>query len=385
MKSSPGNPPRLLLAMHSFGQSYMHVPTLLKRTGFPVDAVFTPKHPLRGVAGLSQAFVSGSAEEWADDVEKRLLTGEYALLLNVDEPGLQALYRHEWHPEAAKFLPLSRDSEIAATVGSKIAFHEWCLKNGLPVPESHICASLDEAAAARRELPGDWLLKGDSGSGGQCVLRFSPDRKSIIAPDPGCGAWFVQRDEGRNVGSGIFLADHGRLLAWMGIKKVVCLNKGLGPTVFGRGDASADLGELCGRVAAASGVTGLTGFDFVRNPAQGPLLIDSHLGRMSPMQHFDRLCGVDFASAIRAWLHGESRRESAPLQGDQSFVKFPEVLQLVVQGGIGNLLKEVDFRASMPMSPPGDALTGFRSALSTVISQARVNIGRWRRLIFPAF
>ena len=385
MKSSPGQPVRLLLAMHSFGQSYMHVPELLKRTGLPVDAVLTPNHPLRGVAGLSKTFVAGSAAGWAAAVEKHLLTGDYALLLNVDEPGLHALYRHAWQPEAEKFLPLAKDSGAAATVGSKIAFHQWCLKNGLPVPETHVCANLEEAVAVRRQLAGDWLLKGDSGSGGQSVMRFSPDGDSTVAPDPECASWLVQRDEGRDVGSGIFLADHGRLLAWMGIRKIVCLDQGFGPTVFGRGDAAADVGELCARVASASGVTGLTGFDFVRGAARRPLLIDSHLGRMSPMQHFDRLYGVDFAASLRAWILGESRSEPAPLDGGPSFIKFPEVLQLAVQGGLGRLLKEEGWpAASMPMSPPGDPFTGCRSACSTVISQARVNIGRWRRQIFPS-
>ena len=90
------------------------------------------------------------------------------------------------------------------------------------------------------------------------------------------------------------------------------------------------------------------------------------------------------ASSLRAWLHGENHREAVPSHGDSSFIKFPEVLQLLVQGGLGNLLRELDFRATMPMSPPGDPFTGCRSAFSTVISQARVNIGRWRRLIFPA-
>ena len=369
--------------MHSFGQSYMHVPELLGRTGIPLDAVFTPRHPLRRVRGLSKTFVA-DGPEWAGAVEERLLTGDYDLLLNVDEPGLHALYRHSWHPEAAKFLPLAEGSEVAVTVGSKKAFHEWCLENRLPVPETHISATLDEAVAIQRKLTGKWLLKGDTGSGGQCVIRCTRGWNSKLAPCLQSESWLVQRDEGRDVGSGIFLADHGRVLAWMGIKKIVCLNKGFGPTVFGRGDASPDVGELCRRLAAASGVTGMTGFDFVRSATHGPLLIDSHLGRMSPMQHFDRLYGVDVASELRAWLLEGSSHAAAPPREGPSFIKFPELLQLLVQGGLGSLLKEVDFRASMPMSPAGDPFTGCRSACATVFSQARVNIGRWRRMIFPA-
>ena len=130
-------------------------------------------------------------------------------------------------------------------------------------------------------------------------------------------------------------------------------------------------------------MTGLTGFDFVRNADRGPLIIDSHLGRMSPMQHFDRLYGVDFGAALRELLIGGNSCETASPQEGPPFIKFAEALQLVMQGGLGSLLKEVDYRASMPISPPGDPYTGCRSACSTVISQARVNIGRWRQLILP--
>lgn len=356
----------------------MHVPALLGRTGLPVDAVITPRHPLLRVRGISRRYVAESPE-WASVVEKCLLTGEYALLLNVDEPGLLNLYGHSWHPDAVKFLPFAPDSDVASSIRSKNAFYEWCLRNGLAVPETHVCSSFLKACELQSRLPGTWLLKGDSGSGGQNVMR----NPSEVQPDDGTGwksgTWLVQRDEGNNVGSGIFLADQGRLLAWIGIKKNVCLNRGYGPTVFGSGDDSPDMEELCRRVAAASGVTGLTGFDFVRNAANVPLLIDSHLGRMSPMQHFDRLYGVDFPAALRAHLDGRDCRAMGPVPGP-AFIKFPEVLQLAMQGDLGKLLKAADFSVKMPLCPPGDPLIALSSALNVLISQARVNIGRRRRI-----
>jgi len=355
----------------------MHVPSLLGRTGFSVDAVLTPRHPLRHVRGFKETF-SAAPSEWASAVERRLLTGKYALLLNVDEPGLIALSRHSWHPEAARFLPFLPGSEIAATVGSKKAFYEWCLKNGLAVPETHYRHSFEEAVLLAQKLPGAWLVKGDTGSGGQTVVPVSPSLDPKAVPLQKSRVWLVQKDEGRSVGSGIFLADHGRLVAWIGIKKIVCLKQGFGPTVLGGGDMSEDVGGLCERVAMASGITGLTGFDFVRNPGRGPLLIDSHLGRMSPMQHFDRLYGVDFGTGLRTCLEGRETKCAEPVQGPL-FVKFPEVLQLAMQGGLGHLLKNLDAAAKMPLSPPREPLIGFRSACGTVFSQARVNLGSWRR------
>lgn len=384
MIPSPLHPPhsqhRLLLALHSFGQSFMHAPALLGGTGFPVDAVITPRHPLRRALGFSKTFVANDSE-WAATVERQLLTGEYSFFLNVDEPGLKALYRHSWSPDAVKYLPFDPESDAANTVCSKIGFHNWCLRNELPVPETHICASFHEAMAMHRQLKGDWFLKGDTGSGGLTVLRVAPGSPPPDIPGGERVSWLLQRDEGKEVGGVVFLADRGRLLSWFGIKQIVCLNKGLGPTVLGRGDTDRKIGELCRRIASASGVTGLTGIDFVRSRDRGLLLIDSHLGRMSPMQHFDQLYQVDFAASLRHHLQGIPSEVATPAMGP-AFIKFPEVLQLAMQGSLGKLLKETSFPVKMPLSPPGDPLIGIRSALAVTTSQARVTLGRWRRLVF---
>lgn len=369
-------PRRILLAFHTFGHSYMHVPALLGRTGLPVDAVMTRRHPLRGIRGISRNCVV-EPSEWAAVVEERLLSGDYVRFFNVDEPGLRQLYRHSWLPEVAKFLPFPPGGEVASIIRSKKAFHEWCRRRGLPCPETHFCSSFQEACELRSRLCGSWLIKADAGSGGQNVMRHPSevDPEDVLES----GIWLVQRDEGVRVGSGIFLADHGRVLAWIGIKKIVCLNRGYGPTVLGCGDDSPDVGDLCERVAEASGVSGLTGFDFVRNDRNEPLLIDSHLGRMSPMQHFDRDYGVDFSSALLASLKGEKSPVQKPAPGP-GFVKFPEAVQLVMQGSLVRLVKAVDLPMSMPLFPPQDPLTGLRSVWNILFSQARVNIGRFRRV-----
>jgi len=353
----------------------MHVTALFRRTGLPVDAVITSRHPLRGVRGFSRSYVVDPSE-WAATVEARLLSGEYARFFNVDEPGLQQLYLRSWHPEAAKFLPFPPSGEAASNIRSKMAFHEWCRLHGLPFPETHYCSSFQEACELRSRLPGSWLIKADSGSGGQNVMRHPSevDPEDVLES----GIWLVQRDEGDRVGSGIFLAEQGRVLAWIGIKKFVCLNRGYGPTVLGGGDDSPDVGDLCRRVAEASGVTGLTGFDFVKNAGNEPLLIDSHLGRMSPMQHFDRVYGVDFSSALLASLEGKIPPVQTPASGP-GFVKFPEAVQLVMQGGLVRLVKAVNHPMSMPLFPPHDPLTGLRSVWNILFSQARVNFGRFRR------
>lgn len=101
------------------------------------------------------------------------------------------------------------------------------------------------------------------------------------------------------------------------------------------------------------------------------------------MQHFDRLYHVDFAASLRGHLEGNPADVPVPVNGP-AFVKFPEFLQLLMQGGLGNLLKKTSFPLKMPLSPPGDPLIGIRSALAVTTSQTRVTLGRWRRLIFSA-
>lgn len=353
----------------------MFVPELLARTGFPVDTVMTPHHPLRGARGISQAFIAEDSK-WAAEIEAKLLTGDYLRFYNNDEFGLKALYRHAWSHEAAKFLPLVPGTAAAGTVNSKSAFYDWCLQEGLPIPETYSCNSFSEACALQEKLVGAWLLKGDTGCSGSTVMRSATDRHAGLAKPQG-EPWLVQRDVGQAVGSAMFLAERGELLGWIATKNMVRLSDGFGVTVLGRGDTHPDIGELCRHVAKASGVTGLTGFDFVRTADRGPLLIDSHLGRMCPMLHFDRLYGVDFAGLLREHLNGNTNVTVTPSEGPL-FVKFPEVIDLIFEGGLLRLLKGF-CPPIMPLAPHGDLVLGLRIGLSGFLNSLRAAFGRWRR------
>lgn len=374
------SPPRILLCLHTYGNSFIHSPRLVCDAGVPVDGVFAEGHPLLKVRGLDRRFVADQAN-WADLVERRILSGEYSLMLNVDEPGLQALYRHNWSPESTGHLPFPPGSALASTVESKSLFYAWCRDHGLPVPDTYVCSNFREACRMKESLPGSWLLKGDAGSGGTKVMR-SPDE---VDPEDlshwANQTWLVQRDEGRVVGSGIFVAKAGRVLAWFGIRKLVCMNRGYGPTVLGAGDCSPEVGRLCAAVAEAGGLTGLTGFDFVRRENGELLLIDSHLGRMSPMQHFGKLYGVEIAAALRELLEGTVATPPAPVPG-LAFVKLPEALQLVLQEGVGGLSAHLRIPVSAPVAPPGDLMLAAGLACRIVAGQVRVRLGTLRRRAF---
>ncbi|MDX2080517.1 MAG: hypothetical protein SFU53_07010 [Terrimicrobiaceae bacterium] len=367
--------PRLLAVFHSFGQSYMHVPALLQRTGCPVDAVFSQGHPLRRAKGFEQSFVV-PIDGWVPAIEDLLASGRYTLLMNVDETGVYSLYDHEWTAPVEDCLPFSPSSPLARTVGNKAAFHEWCLAHSLPVPETHAVEDFESALAFSRTRSGPWLLKGNRGFGGQRVLAppFDPP-----APEAQAGVWLVQRDHGRRVGSGLFASLQGRLAAWMGIQKNVCLRNGFGPTVTGESYSPPAVGELCAAVAAAGGISGITGFDFVLTDDERPLIIDSHLGRMSPLQHFDRACGVDLGAALGAALRNEQQPVPKPSTG-REFIKFPECLQLAFEGRIARTTPGRS--VYMPLFPENDLPLGVTSTVHLVMSEVRVWLGAVRRRIF---
>lgn len=374
---SVSKPLRLLVGFHSFGQSYIHVPELLARGGLPMDAVFTTGHPLRGTRGFGKTWTVPHAA-WPTALESALESGDYGLLVNVDETGLYALYAHSWGAETRRFLPFSPESPLGRAVGSKTAFHLWCEAQGLPVPESRAFPTFAEAKDFAERQPGRWLIKADRGYGGNGV---------VAAPYPqprgSQKAWLVQRDHGHGVGSGVFTAVDGQLLAWVGFRKLACLREGFGPTVHGTCDVRASIGELCAAVAACGRITGITGFDYVLDENERPLLIDSHLGRMSPLQHFDRTYGVDLGAALGAGLRGETRTVGAPAAG-RDFIKFPELIQLAFEGNLGRLARRDIARSEMPILPHRNRDVAISSLFRLVATELRVLIGAWRRRLLPS-
>ncbi len=374
MSASP--PLRLLVGFHCFGQSYVHVPELLMRAKLPMDAVFTNGHPLRGIKGFGKTWTVPHAD-WPAAIESALETGDYRLLVNVDEIGLYAIYAHSWGEATQRFLPFSSKSPLGQAVGSKTAFHSWCLANSLPVPESRVFPCFAEAKDFAERHPGRWLIKADRGYGGNGVV--APPYKQPPGPQK---AWLAQQDHGHRVGSGVFTAVEGRVLAWVGFRKLVCLREGFGPTVHGTGAADDSIGALCRAIAKRGGITGITGFDYVLDENARPLIIDSHLGRMSPLQHFDRTYGVDLGAALGTGLRGESCGTLAPVAGPD-FIKFPELVQLAFEGNLG-YLKGGDFvRSTIPILPEQNRPAAISSLVRLVATESRVFLGALRRRVLP--
>lgn len=374
--------PRILLGLFHFGQSYMHVPAMLARSGFRVDAVATPKHPLRRSRWLADVEEVEEAG-WAATIEEKLASGSYAFFANVDEPGLIALYRHRWGKAARRYLPFDPDSDLAKSVGCKSAFYDWCERNGVPIPETFRCDTGLEVKEVAATLSGRWLLKGSSGMGGQMVWVADKPRDMVslisrVKAGTKPMKWLVQKHEGGAVGAAMFLAIEGELLAWFAVRKNLCLNGGLGPTVMGSGDIDVRIGELCAAVAKAGRITGITGLDYVVSSERGPLVIDSHLGRMTTLNHFDHAYGVDFSSALKRWLGRPSTPCVNPRPGPD-VLKVPELLEFIIKERADAVAHLGRSDCKAPIFPKGDIRLGIVVLAGVCVSALRVRLGAVRQ------
>lgn len=333
MTTGPDAPLRILMVERSRTlSSSVFLPSVLARSGRPVDAVLPSGNPSACSRALANVYVSERTDDaWMTVVRDRLCTGHYALLVISNEKSLKVIYASRLLPEIEPWLPFKKDDALRETVGHKERFYAWCARHGLPVPETRSLGSAEEIASALAEMGGDCMIKGDRGAGGATVFRIqSPnDIAAIEVQLNATNRWMIQRREPGRTGCCVFFAGKGRLLAWFGVRQILAFFGGQGTMVVGAADLDPQLRDLCARLAAASGITGLTAFDYVEG-ADGTLkLIDSHLGRTVSMNHLGLYCGVDFGAVMGRWLAGETMacmEPEIPGGGELVFVKFPECI-----------------------------------------------------------
>lgn len=380
---SGGNKPRVLLGFFRYGLDYIHTPAMFGRAECVVDAVVTTGHSLAKSRWLNRVDVVEPAR-WSAVVAERLDQGGYDYFCNADEPGLVELYRHrEWSERAALLLPFPPRSRLADTVGHKRSFYAWCKENGLPVPESHECGDLITARAIRRDLQGDWLLKGDVGAGGYHVWPWPDPRKVPPGVTPS-GSYVLQRNEGSQSGCVLFFADHGRLCGWFACRRRLATRGGLGPLVICRADLDPRVGKLCAAVAAAANITGVSGFDYVVSPDSSPMLIDSQLGRLTGMIGFDRIYGIDFSALFHATLRGQRAALMRPKTGPDA-IKLFEAIKMFFREGISTIPNALDGPWRFAGVPKRDLPLMIREIRSVLFWSGHVWAGRQKQRLGRLF
>jgi hypothetical protein len=374
----------VLVTLFTYGQSFINLPHLLQAADIEVDLVAPEGNSLLKSRGVSHAFASGASQEaFVKTIEERLATGEYDLLVSGDEDALIALYRHGIAPELQHYLPYAADSSLARAVGRKDLFQDWCSSNSIPTPITRIVHSWAEFNEAAAETGWPCFLKRSSGSGGRAVflLENAAEAEAFRPELENRQPWLVQELVRGKSGCVLFFADRGEVRAWFALDFVRCLNDDKGPMVISDFIVTPALAAACQQVAASSGITGLTGFDFIETAAGEIRVIDSHLGRTTAANHFGQACGVHFGEAMSRWMNGETDFTMEPQPSTVRVVKFPEIIDLVFQKGFsafsGGALNAKAVKVAW--GSRNDRLAMARMAWGTLVGNLIVALGRCRQ------
>ncbi|HEU5078255.1 MAG TPA: ATP-grasp domain-containing protein [Opitutaceae bacterium] len=334
---------RVLLVYRKFTSSFIYYPWMLSRAGLEIDVVCGAKHEIRRSRSLSHVYIADDTDEsFYELVVARLKSGEYGFLLLVDEPSRGLMYNRETvDPAIESFLPVLRTNPLADAFTDKERFQNWCEGHGIPVPVSRIVKTPGEALQWAEEWLFPVVLKGTTGMGGAAVIicKDATELRNGFIQLASSTRVMVQQYISGPVGSTAFVALRGKVAAWVASEKYIALKDGIGPSAVRRVHAHPELGRIAQQMAAAGEVTGLTGFDWMEIAPGQYVVIDPHIGRCTPPGAVAHLSGVDFGRAILELIEGRATLQQ-PRDDSRVIVLFPQVVELILQGGLLTLLRK---------------------------------------------
>lgn len=379
----------MLLVFRRYASGFVYFPWMMARAGVEVDVVAAAGHPVRRSRHVRRVFTAAANDEaFRATVSARLATGEYALLLAMDEPGRDLLYRGERDAAIEPYLPVPRANPLREAFSDKERFLGWCERNGVPVPQTRVVATADEGIAFAAEWDFPVVLKGAVGMGGKAVRVCGGEDEVRVAYRElaaGGGHVLAQRFVRGAVGSCSLVAWRGRVGAWTASEKWISLADGLGPSAVRRLRNDAELGRLVTRIAAAGEVTGITGFDWIEGAPGEFLVIDPHFGRCTPPAAISDYSGVDVGAAVRGLLEGDERVQ-APRNEGLIVAMYPQFVELAMQGGLWTLLRRANPlspKVRYHVGPAAEAGLTLRLGASYVAAGLKVRLGRWRQRWWP--
>ncbi len=319
-----------ILLVHARGtwSGLPRLPKLLHGAGARV-VIFAPPHSdlwrARYIARRIEAppteatFASALRAHLATDAQR------YAWILVGDENAFGDLARQSDRAWLHGWFPVAPDSDSLARVTSKAAFVEAALTLGVPMPQSHVCASLEQAHAAAAAIGFPVMLKTACGFGGNGVRMAitSEELHDHFTTLNGRLPLVVQRFEIGRVGSSQVLFDRGRLACWASSYKLATFPQPFGPSSMRELMVHPDMERTLAAVGRMTGFHGISGVDWLHR-ADGKLLVLEFNPRPAPVVHLGHLSGADFSAAIRDLLAGRQTARPPRDVGPRRVLLFPQ-------------------------------------------------------------
>jgi hypothetical protein len=298
----------VLVACASDWTSPARLPRVLKRAGLAVDVLCPHDRPISRTRFVDRVHEApATLHAFADALRDRV--DDYAWTLIVDDPLLAHLASRRDERWLRGVLPIAADNEWSRALASKADFCALALAAGLPVAESRVCETLDEARDAVDALGLPLILKSSGGFAGLGVHAISDGDE--LDPE-----WFdgeplvAQRFLDGAVGNTVFLFDRGRPLCWMSAFKVRTWPGPFGPSSARRFMTHPDVAPLLERFGALSGYTGFGALDWILEDDRLHLIELN--ARPVPTIHMGPLAGVDFSRALAELFAGAPTVQPQP-------------------------------------------------------------------------
>lgn len=374
---------RVLCVFRRYSSSFIYYPEFLKRAGWVVDVVCKRSHVVRHSTSVRNChFATDEDVDFQGVTSQRLTTGEYSWLLIMDEPTRAAIYREPIDPVIVPYLPIDPTSELVAGFKDKMAFYDWCEAHHIPVPASKFITDASDVDHFTEKYGYPFVMKSCAGSGGDGFRVIQNNMEAYGAiEDMGSGSdrLLLQEYLTGRPGSVVMVAYKGVIGGWFAAEKTVSLLNGIGPTAIAKFEYDSRLGEIARAVALASGVTGITGFDYMRRVDGSFVVIDPHFGRCTPPGYLAPLVHIDFGAAMARLMSNEAVPIQNPEGTDQRVILFPQVIELLSQTGLTPLLQQWRLGAKIYWGPAREWRLSLAVTVHYVINLIKVLLGGWRR------
>jgi predicted ATP-grasp superfamily ATP-dependent carboligase len=303
--------PSVLVCCASNWASPARLPRVLSRAGFWVSVLSARDHYLARTRYVDQVIgAPADVDGYVDALRAHLAEVSYRRVFITDDPLLAALAARRDEPWLEGVLPMT--GAWASALASKAHFTELAAGAGLPVADSHVCASLEGARRAAHDLGWPVMLKQSSGYAGLGVrLAHSDEELSAAWPELAGDLVVVQRFIEGPIGNSVVLFHRGAPICWMSAFKVRTWPGPFGPSSARRFMTHPEVEPLLRKVGTLTQYHGFAAVDWVLD-GDGHLRVIELNARPVPTIHMGPLAGVDFARALRESLAGTPTVHAPP-------------------------------------------------------------------------